>query len=442
MNSVQLNPALNSAAVNSLLNSQGDTQQAVQNGDFFAAFLQMLTNQATGENPLDQLSSLGIVGDTNSEDPTNPNENDAAMEMAAGLLSGTYGFDWLLSGTMENNELSYASMLGMGNFGGENQISEMASSGLGQNSALMSSDNQSPFGSENSGSKLLSQMMLLQNIQSALNTNQGTAGQQATAVAQTAQGSVLQNNETATGFSVQSAQNTNTELQAQQIVSVTANQKGENSAEMLYNGDMNFKSAIAQAQKLMKNDSAKDDKQFAVNEATIDTTAISGTQVQNSDLSATKVTSIDLDDLTKQINAGISKGELTEKKEISVKLKPEGLGEVTIKLVKEANQIKVSIVAASEQTAKLLNDSLPTLRQTMRANGSDVNEVLVTGHNNFENAQENFNGQMFMGQQNEQNQAYSSASHRNSYYSDDIGSTEGTQQLKEELVENGMKIYV
>ncbi len=87
-----------------------------------------------------------------------------------------------------------------------------------------------------------------------------------------------------------------------------------------------------------------------------------------------------------------------ERKEFSVKLKPEGLGEVTIKLIENQNKMTVSIVAATSEVAKLLNNELSTLRETMRAMQIDVRDVAVQPQNDFGSMQQNLQQQMSQGQ--------------------------------------------
>lgn len=500
MNNVTMNPAMNSNVANSLLGTGTQAQTAVQNGDFFAAFLQMITGQGGGTDVMSGLGAGLENGYIPTADDDNAEDNQAAMEMAAGLLSGNYGFDWLLSGNTESNELSYfsngalsgltgltglngdlMSQLGLANQSGlgsslslngaalQGQQAEMnlaqlmGAMGEGQGngnpleSLLNSESQENPFASENSGSKILSQMMTLQNLESAVNAYKNA---QATAV--NAGDRILAGNQMISGdkavktelqgpmFNSQSTDKSTAEgqiISEIKNISVFSDQNSENSSEMLYNGDMGFKSAVAQAQRLMKKeDSSKEELSFDIDSETVANAGTAQTAtaaMQEAGAESVKVDAIDLDDLSQQINAGLSKGELTEKKELSVKLKPEGLGEVTIKLVKEANQIKISIVTAGEQTARLLNDNLPNLKQSMQGMGTDVSEVFVE-RQGAQTEQGFLNSQMFMGQQqqNAQEQTAQRSSFRgqDGYYTD-AEDAELKNASSQRLVESGMRIY-
>lgn len=61
----------------------------------------------------------------------------------------------------------------------------------------------------------------------------------------------------------------------------------------------------------------------------------------------------------------------------TLRLKPDSLGEVTVRLVEKAGKMTVQISAASEQTVKLLNGDLAALREAVRPMQVEVREAVV-----------------------------------------------------------------
>lgn len=90
--------------------------------------------------------------------------------------------------------------------------------------------------------------------------------------------------------------------------------------------------------------------------------------------------------LMAQVRTGIAQGLTEGKEEFTVKLQPEGLGEITVKLAQVDAKLVLRIVASSEQTARLLNASLAELKESLRPLGAQVQEVGVK--NDFFSAQQ------------------------------------------------------
>ncbi len=82
-------------------------------------------------------------------------------------------------------------------------------------------------------------------------------------------------------------------------------------------------------------------------------------------------------DITSQIMSGLEEGINEGKSEFTVKLKPESLGEITIKLVETAGKMTVRITAASEATVKLLNSNMAHLQDTMKPLQVEVREAVI-----------------------------------------------------------------
>ena len=81
-------------------------------------------------------------------------------------------------------------------------------------------------------------------------------------------------------------------------------------------------------------------------------------------------------DVLSQVKQGIANSLRIGKNEFVVKLKPEGLGEITVKMVESDSKIMLSIITSSAQVAKLLGSSITELSQSLRQHNVVVQEVL------------------------------------------------------------------
>jgi hypothetical protein len=95
--------------------------------------------------------------------------------------------------------------------------------------------------------------------------------------------------------------------------------------------------------------------------------------------------------ISEQITDGVKANLNLEKNEFTVKLNPESLGEVTIKLAEEGGKMVVNITAATESTAKLLNSDLTALRDSLGSLNLEIREVTVEAPENIDEAIAQFN---------------------------------------------------
>lgn len=78
-----------------------------------------------------------------------------------------------------------------------------------------------------------------------------------------------------------------------------------------------------------------------------------------------------------QISNGIKENLALGKNEFTVKLNPESLGEITIKLVEDAGKTTLTITTASAQTAKLINSDMDSLKAAVAPMNVQVNEAVT-----------------------------------------------------------------
>lgn len=125
-----------------------------------------------------------------------------------------------------------------------------------------------------------------------------------------------------------------------------------------------------------------------------------------------------------QLETGIRENLEVGKREFTMKLKPESLGEITVRLTEEADKMTLHIVTASHKTAGLINDELSTLRQVMAPLQVEVHEAKTvpveptasSQSGTFGSMEQNFSDGHFSGggfsQQQQQNSQYANSSYQ------------------------------
>ena len=116
--------------------------------------------------------------------------------------------------------------------------------------------------------------------------------------------------------------------------------------------------------------------------------------------------------ILEQTTIGIKENLEIGKNEFVIKLKPEGLGEITVKMAEQGSKMVLSIVTSSEQTGRLLNNQLNVLRESLRPYNAEVENVVTQSSDvsSYLSSGGDFNSfareQMFQ-QQQEQNRGFS-----------------------------------
>lgn len=82
-------------------------------------------------------------------------------------------------------------------------------------------------------------------------------------------------------------------------------------------------------------------------------------------------------ELKDQISDGIKHNVSLGKSEFVLKLKPENLGEITVKLIEEAGKTSVTISTLNSQTARLINSELQALKAAVAPMNVEVSEAVV-----------------------------------------------------------------
>lgn len=112
----------------------------------------------------------------------------------------------------------------------------------------------------------------------------------------------------------------------------------------------------------------------------------------------------DVQEIADQLKTGIAENISQGKNEFIVRLKPEGLGEVVVKLSENKEKIALSIFTSSEQTAKWITDEVLSLQNALRPLHAEVQQVTVTpdgrvaeyaAQNSMNDQSQQFAGQQF-----------------------------------------------
>lgn len=127
--------------------------------------------------------------------------------------------------------------------------------------------------------------------------------------------------------------------------------------------------------------------------------------------------------LLSQISQGVKEHISLGDSEFTIKLKPESLGEISIKLVKAGEKMTLEIVTANAHTARLINSDLAALQDAVKPMQVEVHEAM-TSHSGENSAQQwnSFNGQQYSGGQHSSGR--SSQSSFSLYPSDTLTETE------------------
>lgn len=151
-----------------------------------------------------------------------------------------------------------------------------------------------------------------------------------------------------------------------------------------------------------------------------------------------------LDQLTDGIKQNISIG----KSEFAIKLTPETLGEITVKLVEEAGKTTLTITTANEQAAKLINKDLDALREAVAPMNVEVRYAVVSTNESAGGSMQQYNmtgqqfaGQQFAGQQSFLQMTQTASGQTENQASDDIYASSQAAQMMA-LSSNRLDAYI
>ncbi len=141
--------------------------------------------------------------------------------------------------------------------------------------------------------------------------------------------------------------------------------------ERLFLGRQQFSQAVEEAKSKLAGKGSE-----SIPEASIGNEGIFKTLVGNLESAAAEPLPTEEMDISQQIFTGLSKNLAAQKSEFVIKLMPEGLGEVTVKLLEKEGKTTLRIITASSETARLINNDINALRDALRPIQVEVHEAI------------------------------------------------------------------
>jgi flagellar hook-length control protein FliK len=98
---------------------------------------------------------------------------------------------------------------------------------------------------------------------------------------------------------------------------------------------------------------------------------------------------VEIPEQARQIRAEITQNLENESMEFQMRLKPEELGRVNVKMVLEGGRLAVEIAAAQQKSAELLQKQSAALAESLKASGVEVDSIRVVTANEKAGAEMN-----------------------------------------------------
>ena len=347
---------------------------------------------------------MSMIGQTGLTAPTAESGDTSSLTDAFGTLGNT-GVNGLLTGGGTNSTNVLMSLLGSSASG----FSALQT--LGQNSGDASQDTltqllglltQSPDAANGSNTV----QTLLQQLAGVSQSD--TAATQLTALL-SGQNSATANLDPATAGIL-------SQLNAQTTVNAASTDENAGD-ESLLSQQQSYSRTIARAKELLTKTASSDTEEGQSADKLHSSLGASKT-VTPFELQLQNAAKTESAPLTQQLTEGLKSNLSLGKSEFTMSLKPESLGEITVKLTEEAGRSVLTITTASAATAKLLNSDLDALKAAMAPLNVRVNEAVTQTAAPQQSGSQLFDmaGQQFAGQQQQQQFAQQFAARQNGSY--------------------------
>lgn len=184
------------------------------------------------------------------------------------------------------------------------------------------------------------------------------------------------------------------------VVSAQVKTQSETNDDLF--GQSKFKNSVIEAQKLIKSSLKDIEETSEINIEQLQSEVNAG-KYNTAFVSDKSEHKISPNDVISQIKIGINKNLAAGKSEFTVKLRPEGLGEITVKLIENDSKISLSIITSSVQTAKLIGGEIEALKHVLKPLNAEIIQV-CPAQNSSTSAQshDSLFGETFAGQQQHQ----------------------------------------
>ena len=347
---------------------------------------------------------MSMIGQTGLTAPTAESGDTSSLTDAFGTLGNT-GVNGLLTGGGTNSTNVLMSLLGS------------SASGF---SALQTLSQNSGDASQDTLTQLLG--LLTQSPDAANGSNtvqtllQQLAGVSQSDTAATQLTALLSGQNSATANLDPATAGILSQLNAQATVNAASTDENAGD-ESLLSQQQSYSRTIARAKELLTKTASSDTEESQSADKLHSSLGASKT-VTPFELQLQNAAKTESAPLTQQLTEGLKSNLSLGKSEFTMSLKPESLGEITVKLTEEAGRSVLTITTASAATAKLLNSDLDALKAAMAPLNVRVNEAVTQTAAPQQSGSQLFDmaGQQFAGQQQQQQFAQQFAARQNGSY--------------------------
>jgi len=196
----------------------------------------------------------------------------------------------------------------------------------------------------------------------------------------------------------------------EEAIPMTVEKQSAQAQDFFNQGANDFHTAVSQAKQelalLTPKDSAKSETRFDVDVDQLQKDVDAGRFIPNAaEVEKFPETPVSPFNVISQAREGIIEQLGSGKDEFVVRLKPEGLGEITVRLMQTGDKIALSISASNSHVARLLSSEIDQLRESLRPYNTVVQEVVdQQAYASNQDFAQNFAGSQYQQQQQYQGQ--------------------------------------
>lgn len=236
-----------------------------------------------------------------------------------------------------------------------------------------------------------------------------------------------------------------------EAIPIVVEKDSTQSQNLLSQGENEFRSAVSQVKQELNAFSVRDgrsEKTVSLDVDQLQQDVNSGRfqpRINTADVEKLPEAPVSAANIAEQVKEGVIREIGSGKDEFVIKLKPEGLGEITVRLMQTGDKIALSISAANSHVARLLSSELEQLRESLRPYNTVVSEVV--DQQAYASNQEftGFNGSQYQQQYQQQYQNQGSGQHGRSQFSFREMADDGQEEVpagSHRVISTGLNTYI
>lgn len=355
---------------------------------------------------------------------------DYSADNLVSMISGTGGINSVLSAMNSDNDDNYSSLLGMEGFSSTNLLSSVFGTDNKDNETAIPLSSVIPL----DALKQLANVKQNENISKLEKLAEAFEKGEAT-VSKTTQFVMTDNGVNKVNVANQQESVNNAFQTTQEVLTSNDNSQKDfsESDKLIY--ESNFNNAVREAKKNVNRETKTNESQMMPTYGDVQTQTVQSqeriaqiTRAVRDNVTASNVRQQTVEQIT---------AKLTQKYEpvetFSVKLTPEGLGDVVVNLEKTADGIVLELVASEKSTAVMLNKEMSELQSALNQFNAQVNEIRVMEPAQTQNQTNDGFLQQDFSEQFEQNQG--------TYRQGTPRYTRARNTISEQSVENTEAVY-